>query len=115
MKTIGFIITEVDIEGYANISGDYNPVHLDSNYARDHGYQDKIAHGMLSMGKVWSVLSCHLLTDSAWPEKYELKFLAPVFVGDIVTLNVEKNDEMILLNGLCSGKPILKGKIMLKK
>lgn len=115
MKTIGFIITEVDIEGYADISGDYNPVHVDSIYAQDHGYQDKIAHGMLSMGKVWSVLSYHLLTYGDMPEKYELKFLSPVFVGDIVTLNVEKNDEMILLNGLCSGKPILKGKILLKK
>jgi len=114
MKTIGFIITEVDIEGYASISGDYNPVHLDSLYARDHGYKDKIAHGMLSMGKVWSVLSYHLLSNSEWPEKYELKFLSPVYVGDIVTLNVEKHEEMILLNGLCSGKPILKGKILLK-
>lgn len=115
MSTIEFLITEADIEGYAEVSGDNNPIHLDRHYAQKHGFPDKIAHGMLTMGKVWSVLSDHILSPIDWPDKYEMKFLSPVFVGAVVILNVHRKENQLSIEALCAGKPVLKGKMTLLK
>ncbi|MEH7480305.1 MaoC/PaaZ C-terminal domain-containing protein, partial [Neobacillus drentensis] len=62
MNMITFQITEKDVEQYAVISGDYNPIHLDMEAAKQQGFTSKIAHGMLTVAKVLSVLSNESLT-----------------------------------------------------
>ncbi|MGJ7921226.1 MaoC family dehydratase [Neobacillus sp. LXY-4] len=115
MKTIGFLVTEKDIEGYAGVSGDYNPIHFELKDAQQHGFPDRIAHGMLTMGKVWSVLSWNILSPTDHPIKYDIKFLAPVFVGDVVTLNVTNTENStITIEGNCAGKPVITGTVVLK-
>jgi 3-hydroxybutyryl-CoA dehydratase len=114
LQTISFLVNERDVEGYAEVSGDYNPIHFDLEHARKHGFPDTIVHGMLTMGKIWSVLSGYLLSPIEYPDKYELKFLSPVFVGANVTLNVNRMNNQLSVVGLCAGKPILKGNIWLQ-
>ena len=50
------IITDRDIEQFAEIPTDHNPVHLDDEYARDTIFEGRIAHGMLTAGLVSAVI-----------------------------------------------------------
>ena len=69
MIVIQLSITQQDIENYAEVSGDYNPIHLDEEIAKNHGFSGTIAHGILTMGKVWSKVSSSMLTPTDFPEK----------------------------------------------
>ncbi|MBZ5752245.1 MaoC/PaaZ C-terminal domain-containing protein [Metabacillus rhizolycopersici] len=114
MKTISFQVTERDIVEYANVSGDFNPIHLDEKHAQQQGFESKIAHGMLTMAKVWSILSNELLSPEILPLKYDLSFLNPVYVGDHVTLQITKRENKIQLEGKSANKTIIKGAIVLQ-
>ncbi|NMD70420.1 hypothetical protein HHO41_08945 [Bacillus sp. DNRA2] len=115
MKTIEFIISEADIEAFAHVSGDFNPVHLDQEYAKVHGFPNRISHGLLTMGKVWSVLSSHFLKPNDLPYSYEMKFIAPVFVGDTVTLSINHVGDKWTIKGVCAKKPIINATILIKQ
>jgi 3-hydroxybutyryl-CoA dehydratase len=114
LKTINFLVTEQDVEAYANISGDFNPIHLDEKHAQQQGFTTKIAHGMLTMAKIWSVLSNELLSTRMLPSQYDISFLNPVYVGDQVTLHVTKKENKIQLEGKSSDKTVVKGTILLQ-
>ena len=55
-RSIRKIITDRDIELFAEVSTDRNPVHLDEDYARDTIFGGRIAHGMLTAGLVSAVI-----------------------------------------------------------
>lgn len=113
MIELHFSITSNEIKDYAEASGDYNPIHLDENYAREQGFSGNIAHGMLTMAKIWSVISSHLLTSNDFPESYELAFLSPVYAGGDVTLQLEPQPNGFLLEGFCNKQAVVKGFIHL--
>ncbi|WP_147534664.1 MaoC/PaaZ C-terminal domain-containing protein [Bacillus marasmi] len=115
MKTVEFLITDMDIKQYAHISGDHNPVHLNQEYALNHGFSDKISHGLLTMGKVWSVISFHFLNPTDLPHSYEMKFSFPVYVGESVKLFVKCDNHIWTINGFCGDRPVIKANIILKK
>lgn len=114
MIELSFSITQQDIEAYAAVSGDHNPIHLDENEAKKHGFSGKIAHGMLTMAKIWSVLSGSLLAPNDFPEKYELAFLSPVYAGDLVILRIEPQSGRYDVEGYCNGQAVVKGFIYLE-
>jgi len=111
MIEIQLFLTQQEIENYAEISGDYNPIHLDEEQAKNHGFSGRIAHGMLVMGKVWSKVSNSLLTPINFPKKYELDFHSPIHAGDIVALRVKHNADKLQIEGICKGKIVIKGLI----
>ncbi len=82
-------ITETDIVLYAGITGDFNPAHIDDEYAKASRFKGRIAHGMLSAGLISAVLGTRLPGPGALYLGQQLKFLAPVFVGDTITAKVE--------------------------
>ncbi len=82
-------ITEADIEAYAALTGDRNPVHLDSAYAARTRFGGRIAHGMLTAGLVSAVLGMHLPGPGAVYLSQTLTFLKPVHIGDTITATVE--------------------------
>ncbi|MGM0584418.1 MAG: MaoC family dehydratase [Pseudomonadota bacterium] len=77
-------ITDRDIELFAEVSTDRNPVHLDDDYARDTIFQGRIAHGMLTAGLVSAVIGEQLPGHGTVYMGQSLKFLAPVRPGDTV-------------------------------
>ena len=90
------IITEEDIEKFADVSGDHNPVHLDEEYAKQTIFKGRIAHGMLSASFISTTLAEKLPGPGMIYLKQELVFLKPVRIGDEITTQVEvisKNDE----------------------
>lgn len=79
-KTIG----DEEIEMFAQLSTDYNPVHMDDDYAQDTIFGGRIAHGMLTAGLVSAVIGEQLPGHGTVYLKQDLTFMAPVRPGDHV-------------------------------
>lgn len=82
-------VTEYDVYGFAGITGDFNPVHVNSEFAKTTMFQERIAHGMLSAGFISAVLGTTLPGANTIYLGQELAFKAPVKIGDTVTATVE--------------------------
>jgi 3-hydroxybutyryl-CoA dehydratase len=82
-------ITDDDIEMFAQVSTDRNPVHLEDAYAQDTIFEGRIAHGMLTAGLISAVIGEQLPGHGTVYMGQTLKFLAPVRPGDVVTAEVE--------------------------
>ena len=83
------VVTDEDIEMFAQISTDRNPVHLDDEYAQDTIFEGRIAHGMLTAGLISAVIGEQLPGHGTVYLGQSLKFLAPVRPGDMVLAEVE--------------------------
>ncbi|GAB4283948.1 MAG: MaoC family dehydratase [Roseovarius sp.] len=88
-RSLRKVVTDADIEMFAQISTDHNPVHLDDDYARDTIFQGRIAHGMLTAGLISAVIGEQLPGHGTVYMGQTLKFLAPVRPGDTVEAEVE--------------------------
>ena len=82
-------ITEKDISDFARVTGDFNPLHLDQAYAEKTIFKGRIAHGLLSVGLLSTVLGNILPGHGTIYLSQEIKFLAPVRIGDTITAKVE--------------------------
>ncbi|WP_312531310.1 MaoC family dehydratase [Paracoccus sp. (in: a-proteobacteria)] len=82
------VVTDRDIELFAEVSTDRNPVHLDDSYARDTIFAGRIAHGMLTAGLISAVIGEQLPGHGTVYLSQSLKFMAPVRPGDLVRAEV---------------------------
>lgn len=116
-------ITETDVYLYAGITGDLNPAHINEKEAEKTMFKGRIAHGMLTAGLISAVLGMHLPGPGTIYLGQELKFLAPVRIGDtikaqveVIEMNIEKNriqlkttcinqDGTIVLDGVATVMP----------
>lgn len=89
VRSLRKVVTDRDIELFAEVSTDRNPVHLDDAYAQDTIFQGRIAHGMLTAGLISAVIGEQLPGHGTVYLGQELKFLAPVRPGDMVLAEVE--------------------------
>lgn len=83
------VVSESDIEDFARITGDFNPVHIDEEYAKNSPFGGRIAHGMLSAGFISAVFAMKLPGPGAVYREQSLRFLAPVKIGETITATVE--------------------------
>ena len=93
-------VTEADIVNFAGVTGDFNPVHVDAEYASGSLFKERIAHGMLAAGYISAVLGMQLPGPNAIYLGQTLEFKLPVKIGDTVTVTVtvaEKRDEKRIL------------------
>jgi len=86
------VVTDEDIEMFAEVSTDRNPVHLDDDYAQDTIFEGRIAHGMLTAGLISAVIGEQLPGHGTVYMGQTLKFLGPVRPGDTVLAEVEVID-----------------------
>ena|SRR5687768_2980559 len=82
-------VTESDVMMFANVTGDFNPVHIDAEAAAKSRFGGRIAHGMLSAGYISATIAGHLPGPGSIYLGQTLKFTAPVRFGDTVTTTVE--------------------------
>jgi 3-hydroxybutyryl-CoA dehydratase len=82
-------VSESDIYLYAGITGDFNPAHINEDYAKNTFFKTRIAHGMLSAGFISTVIGTKLPGTGSIYVKQDLRFLAPVRIGDTITARVE--------------------------
>jgi len=89
IRSLRKIVTDRDIEMFAEVSTDRNPVHLDDQYAQDTIFEGRIAHGMLTAGLISAVIGEQLPGHGTVYLGQTLKFMAPVRPGDMVEATVE--------------------------
>jgi 3-hydroxybutyryl-CoA dehydratase len=82
-------VSESDIYLYAGVTGDFNPAHVNEDYAKKTFFKTRIAHGMLSAGFISTVIGTKLPGTGSIYIKQDLNFLAPVRIGDTITARVE--------------------------
>ena len=115
-RSLRKIISDRDIELFAEVSTDHNPVHLDDDYAQDTIFEGRIAHGMLTAGLISAVIGEQLPGHGTVYLGQSLKFLAPVRPGDMVEAVVTVTDmdvakRRVTMDTHCEigGKKVLKG------
>ena len=110
-------ITESDIKQFAQISGDYNPVHLDEKYASKSRFKKRIAHDMLSASFFSGLFGTKIPGEGCVYISQSLRFLRPVYIGDEVVAhvevqNVDKKRKRVRFKTVCSvnNKKVIDGK-----
>ncbi len=84
-RTIG----AAEVDAFAALSGDVNPVHLDDAYAANSRFGRRIAHGAIAIGMISAVLGNRYPGPGSIYVKQNVAFKRPVFLGDTVTAIVE--------------------------
>jgi 3-hydroxybutyryl-CoA dehydratase len=82
-------ITEADVTTFAGLVGDFAPQHVDAEYARRSRLGRRTAHGMLAGGLISAVMNTRLPGPGCTWLSQQLEFLAPIFIGDTLTAEVE--------------------------
>jgi 3-hydroxybutyryl-CoA dehydratase len=113
-------ITESDIQSFADISGDDNPVHLCDEYASGTIFKQRIAHGILTASLVSTVIGTKLPGPGAIYVSQSLNFRAPVRIDDeviavarITDLLPEKSRVIFACNCDVDGKTVLDGEAVI--
>jgi acyl dehydratase len=87
ISTQGRTVTEADVVAFASLSGDWNPMHTDAEFASRHPFGQRVAHGLLGLS-IASGLIVRLgvveETALAWREIGEWKFSLPIYLGDTI-------------------------------
>ncbi len=78
-------VTEHDVFGFADASGDFNPLHIDEEYAKKTVFGRRIAHGILTAGIISTVLGGEIPGLGTIFVELHIQFRKPVFIGDTVT------------------------------
>lgn len=81
-------IEQADVDAFADLTGDHNPVHVDEEFAKTTRFRRRIVHGMLTASLISSVLANKLPGEGSVYLGQTLKFVAPVFPGDTITARV---------------------------
>ena len=98
--TFAVVITEETASHFTDITGDVNPLHTDKRYARNAGYSDKVAYGMLTASFLSTLAGMYLPGENSLIHKVEVEFPAPVFIGDRLVFSgkvVKKDDRFRII------------------
>ena len=114
-------ITASDIEAFADLSGDDNPVHLCDAFASGTVFKERIAHGILTASLLSTVLGTKLPGPGCIYLRQDLRFKAPVKVGDTVEARVtvkeiQAEKKRVVFDTVCSvvgGRVVLEGEATL--
>ena len=109
-----------DIEAFAAVTGDNNPVHLDAAFAATTNFGERIAHGMLSAGYISAVIGTTLPGPGAIYLSQTLRFKRPVKIGDAVTARatiteIDAAKARVTLATVClvNEKPVVEGEAVI--
>jgi 3-hydroxybutyryl-CoA dehydratase len=118
--SIARTVTEKDIEDFARVSGDVNPVHLDEAHAATTPFKQRIAHGILTASYISAVFGTKLPGPGCIYVSQTLNFKAPVHIGHEVVTTVKITDlipekRRAIFHCVCKvgGKAVLEGEAVL--
>ncbi len=72
------------LRNFANISGDFNPLHMDPDYAKTTQFKQQVCHGMLLSSYFSKLIGMHIPGKNALYFSQSLNFRSPCFIGDVV-------------------------------
>jgi len=87
--SISKTVEERDVQLFAAVSGDNNPVHLDAAFAAETLFKERIAHGMFSGALISAAIACELPGPGTIYLGQQLRFTRPVKLGDTLTVELE--------------------------
>ncbi len=109
-------VEEGDVQAFAAVSGDYNPLHLDEEFARSSVFGQRIAHGALTASFISAILGNDLPGPGSIFTHLTMRFRRPVFIGAKVKVRVEvveKQDRgnrvTMKVGCFVDGKPVIAG------
>ena len=113
--------SEEEVNQFAEISGDHNPVHLDAEYAKNTRFGKKLVHGFLSGSLISAVLGNVCPGEGSIYMNQNMAFLRPVFIGDTITAKVvvtaiDKEKKQMTLTTTCinqNGKTVIDGSALM--
>ncbi|CAF89200.1 unnamed protein product, partial [Tetraodon nigroviridis] len=105
-----------DVELFARLTGDTNPLHLDAVYARTTSFQKPLVHGILVNGLISAVIGARMLGRGHVLLHQDIRFPAPVFIGEeiVATAKVRRvKMSLAFLTVSCSveGKVVMEGEV----
>ena len=121
-ESIEKVFSEEDVESFAKLVNDYNPVHLDQDYASRTVFKSRIVHGILVVGLISAVIGTKLPGEGSIYLGQNLKFVKPVFIGDLIKAFIKvvglREDKMIVtLETICvnsNNEPVIEGEAIVK-
>ena len=87
-----WIVEAAEIESFARLSGDFNPLHVDLAYALGQGFPGPVAHGMLLGAKLSALVGMTLPGRRCLLLEQGLSFVKPIFAGDAITIAAEVSE-----------------------
>jgi 3-hydroxybutyryl-CoA dehydratase len=114
------LVSESDLDTFAALTGDRNPIHLDEAFAAQTMFKGRIAHGMLTATFISAILGTQLPGPGAVYIAQTLNFRGPVRIGDEVTATArvaelfpEKRRALLSCDCSVDGKTVLEGDALL--
>jgi len=111
------LVTDELIRAFAEVSGDFNPIHLDEDFAAGTRFGKRIAHGMLGGAFISAVLGYEFRERRIVYLSQTMRFISPVFIGDTVTTaatvkSIREDKGIVTLDTVCSnqdGRTVIEG------
>lgn len=82
-------ISEKDVEAFASLTGDYNPLHMDDAFAATTPFKKRVVHGMLSASFISTIIGMKIPGTGALWFSQNLKFLLPVRIGETIVVKAK--------------------------
>ncbi len=103
------VVTDELIRSFAKVSGDYNPIHLDEEFAKTTRFGRRIAHGMLSGAFISAVLGYEFEARKIVYLSQTMRFVSPVFIDDTITTtgtvtNIREEKGIVTLETVCTNQ-----------
>jgi 3-hydroxybutyryl-CoA dehydratase len=103
------LITDELVRSFAEVSGDFNPIHLDEEFAQNTRFGRRIAHGMLSGALISAVLGYEFKERKIVYLSQTMRFVAPVFIGDTITatatvVRIREDKPIVALETICTNQ-----------
>jgi 3-hydroxybutyryl-CoA dehydratase len=113
-------ISDSDVYLFAGVTGDFNPAHVDEEYAKNTYFKTRIAHGMLTASFISTVIGTMLPGPGTIYMQQAVKFLAPVHIGDTITAcaeisEIDMDKKKVRLKTVCTnqkGKTVVDGEAL---
>lgn len=110
-------ITDAVVRAFAELSGDFNPIHLDEEFAAKTRFKKRIAHGMISGALISAVLGYEFKERKVVYLSQTMKFIAPVFLDDTITATaivtqIREDKPIVTIETVCTnqdGKTVVSG------
>lgn len=114
-------VTEADIVNFAGVSGDFNPLHINAEYAEKTMFKERIAHGALVTSFISAAGVSFIGIGAIYVSQYS-KFLAPVRIGETITATMEviekiPEKKMLKVRTCCTnqrGRTVIDGEAFIK-
>ena len=102
-------ITDAVVRSFAELSGDFNPIHLDEEFAAKTRFGRRIAHGMISGALISAVLGNEFKERKIVYLSQTLKFVAPVFIDDTISATatvtrIREGKPIVALETVCTNQ-----------